>query len=98
MALAKYAEEIYLTVDERLYTKFRNKGADNISYYDKYCYSTAEHRKPSYGDYDKPAGGCKQNRRCINGKITSCGRCVGYCSFQEHAGFLTREQQRSVIA
>lgn len=51
MALAKYAEEIYLTVDERLYTKFRNKGGDNVSYYEKYCYSTTEHRKPSYEDF-----------------------------------------------
>ena len=35
------------------------------------------------------------NRRCINGKITGCGNCVGYCKFCEHPGFLTsklREQ------
>ena len=35
------------------------------------------------------------NRRCINGRITGCGNCVGYCKFCEHPGFLTsklREQ------
>ena len=35
------------------------------------------------------------NRRCINGRITGCGNCVGYCRFDEHPGFLTsklREQ------
>ncbi len=31
------------------------------------------------------------NRRTIDGKITGCGKCVGYCSFYEHPGYLTKE-------
>lgn len=34
------------------------------------------------------------NRRCIDGTITSCGKCVGYCQFSEHRGFLTKEQRK----
>ncbi len=34
------------------------------------------------------------NRKCIDGKITGCGKCVGYCKYAGHPGFLT-EQQRS---
>lgn len=29
------------------------------------------------------------NRRCIDGHITGCGKCVGYCTYEEHSGFLT---------
>ena len=28
--------------------------------------------------------------RCIDGKITGCGNCVGFCSFDDHRGFLTK--------
>ncbi len=38
--------------------------------------------------------GVRHERRLINGKVTGCGNCVGYCRFEEHAGFLTREQRR----
>ena len=31
------------------------------------------------------------NRRCINGHITGCGKCVGYCTYEEHCGFLTEQ-------
>ena len=34
------------------------------------------------------------NRRTIDGSITGCGKCVGYCQFSEHSGFLTREQRK----
>ena len=34
------------------------------------------------------------NRRTIDGTITSCGKCVGYCQFSEHSGFLTKEQRK----
>ena len=30
-------------------------------------------------------------RKCIDGSITSTGKCVGYCTFYEHPGFLTKE-------
>ena len=29
------------------------------------------------------------NRRLINGKVTGCGNCVGYCQYANHSGFLT---------
>ena len=31
------------------------------------------------------------HRRCIDGKITGCGNCVGYCQYKEHPGFLTEK-------
>ena len=31
------------------------------------------------------------NRRCIDGHITGCGKCVGYCTYKEHTGFLTEQ-------
>lgn len=34
------------------------------------------------------------NRRCIDGSVTGCGNCVGYCQYQEHPGFLTQKQRR----
>lgn len=30
-------------------------------------------------------------RRCINGKITGCGKCVGFCTYEVHPGFLTED-------
>ncbi len=38
--------------------------------------------------------GRKHERRCINGKITGSGQCVGYCLFQNHPGFLTEDLQK----
>ncbi len=35
----------------------------------------------------KSAGG--HSRKCIDGKITGCGNCVGYCRYVGHPGFLT---------
>jgi len=35
------------------------------------------------------------DRQLINGRITGCGKCVGYCRFDEHAGFLTKELRQS---
>lgn len=35
----------------------------------------------------------KYERRCIDGKITGCGNCVGYCQYSEHPGFLTAKQR-----
>lgn len=36
----------------------------------------------------------RYNRRCIDGKITGCGNCVGYCKYCEHPGFLTLKLQK----
>lgn len=34
------------------------------------------------------------NLRCIDGSVHGCGKCVGYCSYDRHAGFLTPEMQK----
>ena len=34
------------------------------------------------------------HRRCIDGKITGCGNCVGYCQYSEHPGYLTKELRK----
>jgi hypothetical protein len=31
------------------------------------------------------------NRPCIDGSITGCGKCVAYCTYEQHPGFLTEE-------
>lgn len=33
------------------------------------------------------------NLRCIDGSVHGCSKCVGYCSYDGHSGFLTAEQQ-----
>lgn len=43
-----------------------------------------------YSYYEKKSDS-KYNRRCIDGKITSCSNCVGYCTYSGHNGFLTKE-------
>ena len=40
--------------------------------------------------YEKKSAS-KYNRRCIDGRITSCSNCVGYCTYSRHNGFLTKE-------
>lgn len=35
----------------------------------------------------KKAFGSGYNRKCIDGKITSCSNCVGYCQYNKHPGF-----------
>lgn len=35
--------------------------------------------------------GNNHHRRCIDGKITGRGCCVGYCRYTKHTGFLTAE-------
>ena len=34
------------------------------------------------------------NLRCIDGSIHGCGRCVGYCTYEGHEGFLTHDMQK----
>lgn len=36
----------------------------------------------------------KYNRRGIDGKIIGCSRCVGYCKYNMHPGFLTSEMRK----
>ena len=37
----------------------------------------------------------KINRVCIDGRVTGCGNCVGYCQFDGHPGFLTEKQRKA---
>ena len=45
----------------------------------------------TYDEYQKmeERHGDGYNRRCIDGKVTGCGKCVGYCKYAGHPGFLT---------
>lgn len=53
-------------------------------------YSTADNR---YEQYEKKCRS-KYDRRCIDNSITGCNRCVGYCQYAEHPGFLTEELRK----
>lgn len=44
----------------------------------------------NYAFYEQQSGS-PYNRRCIDGRITGCGNCVGYCQYKEHPGFLTEK-------
>ena len=46
-----------------------------------------------YSYYDRKQNHT-HNRRCIDGTVTGCGKCVGYCQFSEHSGFLTKQQRK----
>lgn len=48
-------------------------------------YSTEQNQ---YAILEKPYGN-SQERRCIDNKITGRNKCVGYCQYNEHPGFLT---------
>lgn len=53
-------------------------------------YSTANNR---YEKYEKQCRS-KYNRRCIDNSITGGNKCVGYCQYAEHPGFLTEELRK----
>ena len=44
----------------------------------------------SYAFYEQQNSSA-HHRRCIDGKITGCGNCVGYCQYKKHPGFLTEK-------
>ena len=45
--------------------------------------------------YNALESNCLSNdRRCINGKVTGSNKCVGYCQYYGHPGFLTKEQRK----
>lgn len=50
-------------------------------------------KKDSYEALERKYG-YGHNRICINGKTTGCGNCVGYCSYQDHPGFLTESLRK----
>lgn len=45
-----------------------------------------------YNYYDLRAD--VHNRKCIDGSLTGSCKCVGYCTFEEHSGFLTKKIRR----
>lgn len=45
-----------------------------------------------YAQYEKQ-NQLNHNRRCIDGTVTGCNKCVGYCQYREHPGFLTEKQR-----
>ena len=47
-----------------------------------------------YSAYPNKSMGTPHHRRCINGKTTGCGNCVGYCKYNGHPGYLTRELRK----
>lgn len=53
-------------------------------------YSTAE---SLYEQYEKRYCS-KYDRRCIDNTVTGCNKCVGYCQYEEHPGFLTEELRK----
>lgn len=61
------------------------------------CYENQVNTMPvqqrDYSYYENK-NGSKYDRRCIDGRITGCGNCVGYCQYSEHSGFLTIEQRK----
>ena len=61
---------------------------ENISNDDKADPKLDPHSDYSY--YEVKCGNSK-NRRCIDGHKTGSGNCVGYCMYDGHSGFLTKE-------
>lgn len=57
---------------------------------DLLVYSTAGNE---YHIYEMQTGD-RFRLRCIDGRRTSCGNCVGYCRYSGHEGFLTRELRK----
>ena len=53
------------------------------------CFST---EADVYGQFERKSP-TKYQRKCIDGSITGCGNCVGYCQFYEHPGFLTQKHR-----
>ena len=71
-----------------LYTQ---KSERSISIMSETCYCTTENNR--YLNYEKQSKS-RINRRCIDGTVTGCGNCVGYCQYREHPGFLTENLRK----
>lgn len=52
-------------------------------------YTTGQNR---YAEYERESSS-SYLRKSITGSSIGCGKCVGYCQFRGHSGFLTREQR-----
>lgn len=44
--------------------------------------------------YYTKASNSKYTLRCIDGRMTGCGKCVGYCQHTTHPGFLTEDNRK----
>jgi len=53
-------------------------------------YSTSQNQ---YASYEK-ASPSQYTRRCIDSTITGCNKCLGYCRYDGHPGFLTEKHMR----
>lgn len=87
MAWAKYFEDNQDYFSENNYGResaLRGVDASGI------VYSTGQMGYSSIEQTQKSP----HHRRCINGQITGCGNCVGYCSFHEHPGYLTQQLRK----
>lgn len=45
-------------------------------------------------DYFENRSKSEYTRKCIDNRIVGSNKCVGYCIFEEHRGFLTRELRK----
>lgn len=87
MAWAKYMEDNQDFFVENNRGRETRMGGVDIN---GVVYSTGQRNYRSYeNDQASP-----YNRRCINGQITGCGNCVGYCTFHEHPGYLTQKLRK----
>lgn len=41
-----------------------------------------------------PKSGYNHTRKCIDGTVTSSNRCVGYCKYYGHTGYLTSKLRK----
>ena len=57
------------------------------------CRDKGKEMPKTYSDCERSYGE-GHNRRCIDGRMTGSGKCVGYCRYDGHPGFLTREQRK----
>ncbi len=57
---------------------------------EKIVYSSSENL---YAEYEKTSPSA-YSRRSITGAVIGCSKCVGYCQYHGHPGFLTKEQRR----
>lgn len=53
-------------------------------------YSSAESKNSLFACENPSA----DTKRSINGSIVGCSKCVGYCQYSGHPGFLTAEQRK----
>lgn len=56
------------------------------------CHACGTKVQRDYVFYERKYGE-SHDRRCIDGKITGCGNCVGYCQYTGHSGFLTKKHR-----